>query len=463
MAEKIIMPQGGQDITEGKVVKWLKAEGDPVQKGEIVCEVETEKVVFEVESPVDGVLLKIIVPEGEKTAIFSVIGIVGKPGEEIDLDKFLAEEKKEEKVVDVSEIRRKLRERETSATGKIKASGRARRLATEKGIDLAAIKGTGPGGRIVEEDVIRISKETGKAEVSEAAFAEEEKKQVRVSPVARKIAEESGIQLATIKGTGPAGRILKADVFQAVEEKKRRATMAGRTAAKASEQVKEVLEEIPIRGVRRVIFDNMYQSLSQSAQLTLHTEASAESLIDLRERFIKDEQKISYNAILLKIVAMALRRHPKINASVEGDTIRVWKQIHIGLAMETNEALMVPVVRNPDLRTFREIDRDISDLIQRARENRLSPDDLVNGTFTITNLGFADIDNFTPIIRPPESAILGVGRIVKKPSIRDDQVVPEARIALSLTFDHRIIDGAPGARFLRTIKKMIEDPLMMVS
>ena len=286
---------------------------------------------------------------------------------------------------------------------------------------------------------------------------------MRVSPVARKIAKESGIQLAAIEGSSPGGRIMKADVLQAVEGKKREATVAGGLSAGDSKRDKDILEDIPIRGVRRAIFENMHQSLSQSAQLTLHTEASADSLIVLRERLNKDDRKISYNAIFLKIVAMALRRHPKINASVEGDTIHIWKQIHIGLAMEANEALLVPVVRNPDLKTILEIDCDISDLIHRAGENKLSPDDLVNGTFTITNLGFADIDYFTPIIRPPESAILGVGRIVKKPGIKDDQVVPEARIALSLTFDHRIIDGAPGARFLNTIKEIVENPLMMIS
>jgi len=207
----------------------------------------------------------------------------------------------------------------------------------------------------------------------------------------------------------------------------------------------------------------MYQSLSQSAQLSLHTEACAEPLIALRERFSRDEEKVSFNAILVKISAMALRLHPKINASVEGDNIRVWRQVHIGVAMEANDALIVPVVRNPDIKTIREIDHEILELIQKTRENKLSPDDLANGTFTISNLGFADIDFFTPIIRPPETAILGVGRITKKPSVRNDHVIPEARIGLSLTFDHRIIDGAPGARFLKTIKEMVEEPLLMIS
>jgi pyruvate/2-oxoglutarate dehydrogenase complex dihydrolipoamide acyltransferase (E2) component len=256
---------------------------------------------------------------------------------------------------------------------------------------------------------------------------------------------------------------VRTDILRALEEK-------AKVAAKRIEELvepgsgsrKDIRESIPIRGVRKIIFENMFQSLSQSAQLTLHTEASAEALVALRDRLTIDGQKVSFNSILVKTAAMALRLHPKVNASVQNDTIHVWKQIHIGLAMEANQALIVPVVRTPDHKTIRDIDREISELIKKLRENRLSPDDLLNGTFTITNLGFADVDFFTPIIRAPESAILGVGRILKKPVVRNDTLLSEARMALSLTFDHRIIDGAPAARFLKTIKDMIEDPVLMI-
>jgi pyruvate dehydrogenase E2 component (dihydrolipoamide acetyltransferase) len=215
-----------------------------------------------------------------------------------------------------------------------------------------------------------------------------------------------------------------------------------------------------------VIYDNMYMSLSQTAQLTLHTEAKGEAFVDFRDRLnkrlVKEEIKFSYNVILVKIVATALRMHPKINASIEGDEIKIWQQIHIGVALESEDALFVPVIRNPDLKSLNEINQELNELIIKTRENKLLPDDLANGTFTISNLGFADVDFFTPILRPPESAILGVGRIVKKPGITNNHVVPEARIGLSLTFDHRIIDGAPGARFLKTVKDMIEDPMLMI-
>jgi pyruvate/2-oxoglutarate dehydrogenase complex dihydrolipoamide acyltransferase (E2) component len=285
----------------------------------------------------------------------------------------------------------------------------------------------------------------------------------KASPLARAMAAEHNLDLSSITGSGPGGRIVRADILAALGEK-------AKVAAKRIEELaepgpasrKDIRESIPIRGVRKIIFDNMFQSLSQSAQLTLHTEASAEALVALRDRLTIDGQKVSFNAILVKTAAMALLLHPKMNVSVEKDTIQVWQQIHIGLAMEANEALIVPVVRTPDRKTIRDIDREIADLIKKLRENRLSPDDLLNGTFTITNLGFADIDFFTPIIRPPESAILGIGRIMKKPIVKKDTLISESRVSLSLTFDHRIIDGAPAARFLKTIKDMIEDPVLMI-
>ncbi|MFH1241504.1 MAG: dihydrolipoamide acetyltransferase family protein [Pseudomonadota bacterium] len=288
---------------------------------------------------------------------------------------------------------------------------------------------------------------------------------IKASPLARSMAVKHGLDLGTITGSGPGGRIVKADILRTLQEVAAVPSLKVRTrpVGALEAMVKDALETIPIQGVRRVIFDNMYQSLSQSAQLTLHTEACAESLISLRERISNKDKKISFNAILMRIVAAALRHHPRMNASVDGDIIRVWRQVHIGLAMEANEALIVPVVRNPDLKTISEIEHDISELVLKTRENRLSPDDLVNGTFTISNLGFGDIDFFTPIIRPPESAILGVGRIVKRPVIKNDSILPEHRMGLSLTFDHRIIDGAPAARFLKAVKDMIEDPLLIIS
>jgi pyruvate dehydrogenase E2 component (dihydrolipoamide acetyltransferase) len=451
MATKIIMPQGGQHVEEGRVVKWLKAEGDAVKKGDPVCEVETEKVVLEVESPADGVLLKIVVPAGEKVAVFATIGIVGAPGEQVDLSKF-GPEKKEEGV-DIAEIRKRLAAKEAGGEAGVKASGRAKKLAAEKGVDLSAVQGTGPGGRIVEEDVLRAAEELAKAP-EEVMVGK-----VRISPVAKKIAEDMGLDVSSIQGTGPMGRIMKEDVLRAEEQK-------GKKPAPAAGGLKQVKETIPIRGVRQVIFDRMHQSLQQSAQLTLTMEVNAAELGRFRKIMVdslKDKNiKISYNAILVKMIARALETHPKMNASVIKDEIWLWESVNVGVAVDAEQGLIVPVVRDANKKDLVAIQKDIDDKVERAKNKKLVPDDLQGGTFTLTGLGFLDIEAFTPILNPPEVGILGVGKIIEKPVVENGQITVGQRMMLSLTFDHRIIDGADGARFLKTIKSYIETPYLMV-
>jgi pyruvate dehydrogenase E2 component (dihydrolipoamide acetyltransferase) len=451
MATKIIMPQGGQHVEEGRVVKWLKAEGDTVKKGEVVCEVETEKVVLEVESPADGVLLKIVVPAGEKVAVFATIGIVGALGEQVDLSKFGPEEKEEG--VDITEIRKRLAAKEAGGEAGVKASGRAKKLAAEKGIDLAGVQGTGPGGRIVEEDVLRAAAEMAKAP-DEVMVGK-----VRISPVAKKMTEDKGLDVASIQGTGPMGRIMKEDVLRAMEDK-------GMKKGPVPGALKQLKETIPIRGVRQVIFDRMHQSLQQSAQLTLTMEVNAAELGRFRKILVdslKDKNiKISYNAILVKMIARALEAHPKMNASVIKDEIWLWESINVGVAVDAEQGLIVPVVRNANNKDLIAIQKDIDDKVERAKSKKLVPDDLQGGTFTLTGLGFLDIEVFTPILNPPEVGILGVGKIIEKPVVENGQIVVGQRMMLSLTFDHRIIDGADGARFLKTLKSYIETPYLMV-
>jgi len=277
-------------------------------------------------------------------------------------------------------------------------------------------------------------------------------KRIKASPLARAIAKEHNLDLRVIEGSGPGGRIIRRDVLKALEIKRE------------VKEEKALIEIIPIKGIRRTIFDNMFLSLSQSAQLTLHTDAGAESIVRLQDQInAVTGKKVSYNAFFIKIVATVLRRHPRINASVDGDNIKVWKDINIGFAMEKDEYLIVPVVRAPDKKGLLEIEDEIANLIDRARKGQLSPDELSGGTFTITNLGFAGIDHFTPIIRPPESAILGIGRIIDRAVVRDGKIVAEKRIGLSLTFDHRIIDGAPASRFLKDISSLIENPSLILA
>jgi pyruvate/2-oxoglutarate dehydrogenase complex dihydrolipoamide acyltransferase (E2) component len=230
--------------------------------------------------------------------------------------------------------------------------------------------------------------------------------------------------------------------------------------------LKQLKETIPIRGVRQVIFDRMHQSLQQSAQLTLTMEVNAAELGRFRKILVdslKDKNiKISYNAILVKMIARALEAHPKMNASVIKDEIWLWESINVGVAVDAEQGLIVPVVRNANNKDLIAIQKDIDDKVERAKSKKLVPDDLQGGTFTLTGLGFLDIEVFTPILNPPEVGILGVGKIIEKPVVENGQIVVGQRMMLSLTFDHRIIDGADGARFLKTLKSYIETPYLMV-
>jgi pyruvate/2-oxoglutarate dehydrogenase complex dihydrolipoamide acyltransferase (E2) component len=426
MATEVIIPILGELVEDVTILQWFKSEGDLVEKGESLLEVEAQKVTVEIESPASGIVGSILYEERSKVPIAQVVAVIVAEGEA------------------VPETYKK-----PSAEGTVHA---ATPLPPKK------------------------------------SLSSTQQNDVRVAPIAQKIAEKHGIDLSLVKGSGPRRTIMKKDVeaYMATAQKqaeKRKGLERARTGEMAGAAVergvslsthssskdfpgKELRETIPITGVRRVIFDNMFMSLSHTAQLTMHTEASAEAFVTLRDRLnqgVSDpELRVSYNAILVKIAATALQLHPAINASVHGDEIEIWQQIHIGVAMESDDALVVPVIRNPEQKTITEINRNLSELIARTREKRLTPDDLANGTFTISNLGFADVDFFTPILRPPESALLGVGRIVEKPVIKDGAVTAERRISLSLTFDHRIIDGAPGARFLKTIKETLEDPLLLV-
>ncbi len=441
MTTEIIMPQAGQDIKKGRVVKWLKSEGDPVKKGQPICEVETEKVVFEVESPVDGVLLKIIIPDGEETEILSVIGIVGKPGEKVDLAAYVRGEKDE--AIDISRIRKRIGKKEGGAAGKVMASGRARKLAAKKGIDLSALRGTGPGGRIVEKDILRAVDKRGI---------------VKITPLARKIAQGHRLDLGIIKGSGSSGKIVKADVLRAMDANVESKRMADKSAIGAFKKVKEVK---PLSGVRQVIFERMHKSLQETAQLTLTLEADASPLIEFRKGFNRKvkraDKKASFNAILIKILGQALKNHPGLNAGVLENEIWHWESVNIGLAMDAAHGLVVPVIRDADKKSIQAIQKETNAFVDKVKSKKLIPDDLQGGTFTLTNLGFLDIEAFTPILNPPESGILGVGKIVEKPVVEDGEIKVGQRMMLSLTIDHRIIDGADGARFLKEIKECIED------
>jgi pyruvate dehydrogenase E2 component (dihydrolipoamide acetyltransferase) len=448
VATEVIIPSLGEVVQDVKILNWFKSEGGTVEKGEPLLEVESEKVTIEIEAPASGIVGKILSPKGSKVHITQVVAVIVAEGEVVP--------ESYGKAFPRGSVPSELTPLEQTATSKkvvqIRAVPAARKIAQQGGVDLTLVKPTGPHGTIMKSDVeaYLASIEKGRERRPEAG------EKIKASPLARAMALSQGLDLVEIKGTGADGKIVKDDILRALKEKEAVDYLG-----------KEALETIPISGVRRAIYDNMTISLSRTAQLTLHTEACAVALVELRDRLnnrlIGEEPRVSYNAILAKIVATALRLHPRINASAEEDEIKVWQQIHIGFATESENGLLVPVIRNPDRKSISEINQQLHELILKTKDKKLLPDDVANGTFTISNLGFADIDHFTPILRPPESALLGVGRVVEKPVVKDTRIVAEHRIGLSLTFDHRIIDGAPAARFLKTVKEIIEEPLLMIN
>ncbi len=467
MAYEVILPKLGQTVEEGRIVEWLKKEGDRVQQGDVLFTVETDKAVLDVEATRRGYLRKILVPAGETRPVLTVVALMTRtPDEPLEEDTMpsvapgtMAEAAEAVERVEPSEAPAPPTESPApgAARERIFASPRARKLAREHGVALEEITGTGPNGRIVERDV--------------QAYLDSMPK---VTPVARQLAEHLGVDLRQVTGTGPQGRITKADVEAAaavvaaaeagptpeVQEPQPRGAQEPSAAPEA--------EAVPLSGLRAIIAERMRESHLTTAHFTLTMEVDATALVELRERLKQRLADIlgfnlSYNDLMIKLVAQALRAFPYMNVRQSGDAIQEMKGIHIGLAVDTERGLLVPHVFDADKKGLVEIARDVRAMVERARKGKSLPDELTLGTFTITNLGMYEVDAFSPIINYPETAILGVGRIKPVPAVVDGEVVVRQRMWLSLTVDHRVVDGAPAARFLQHVKELIEDPLLLLA
>lgn len=450
MAVELTMPQMDQTMTTGTVGKWLVKEGDAVKEGEPVLEIETDKVTVELESPADGDIAQILVEEGSKVPVNAVLAIIAAMGEEVE--KQPVGLPVEEAVAEPapSEAPGKLASPAPPVKTSVKASPAARKLAQQHGVDLAQVKGSGPGGRIVESDM--------QAYISRPEPLESDR--LRASPLARRLAKERGLDLAVITGSGSGGRIVRDDILQAVEAAKR-------TPAEPIPAPEVVpAEVIPMAGMRQIIAERMTLSHQTTASVTLNTEVDVTELIELRSwlnaKLSATEVKLTYTDLLVKIAAHALRQHPRLNSTLQDDGIHLIKQINIGVGVALEDGLVIPVITDADCKGLSEISREIKELADKARNNKLSPGELRGGTFTITNLGMFGIDTFTPIINPPECAILGVGRIVKKPVVYEDEITVRSMMNLSLSFDYRIIDGAPAAQFLQTVMEYIKGPYLLL-
>lgn len=453
MAIELRMLQMDQTMTKGKIGKWLVKEGDTVTQGQPLLEIETDKVVHEQESPTDGVIAQLIAEEGTNVPVNAILAIIGAPGEEVA----------RVEIGTAAEQPTPAQPKQPQATPatptEIKVSPAARQLAEKLAIDLTEVKASGPGGRILESDVQRYIDLRGEAPAADTS-------RLKASPLARRLAKEHGVDLNSIAGSGPDGRVVRDDVLQAASTAAAEIPVTPTPAVVETVTPQQATEVISMSGIREIIAERMTLSVQTNASVTLHTEVDATGFVELR-RMLNDklqprEVSLTYTDLLVKVVANALGEHPRLNATLTDDGIHLLSEINIGVAVALEDGLVVPVVRNADKERLSEISAQVKGFAERARSNQLTPSELQGGTFTITNLGNFGIDAFTPIINPPESGILGVGRILKKPVVHNDEIAIRSMLTLSLTFDHRVIDGAPAAQFLQTVAGYIQDPYLLL-
>ena len=444
MATELLMPKLGLTMTEGTIDEWKKKEGDPVQKGEILYSVATDKLTNDVESECDGVLLKILVPEGETVPCKTLVGWIGAAGEAVPdasgaapAAAPAAEEKKAETAAAAPA------EALRPAGEYVPATPYAKKLAKEKGFDLHAIPATGYKGVLVAKDVLAYTP-------AAPAAAEAPKSDVKASPLAEKLAADLGIDLAAVKAAH--GRVLAEDLLRYLAETREKAS-----DEPAREEVK------PMSGMRKAIARNMLASVQTSPTVTFNLGIDMTEMKRYREQLKAREIKVSYTDLLVKFVAKALTEFPLLNCSVADNKITYKHYVNMGVAVALDNGLVVPNIPDADKKSLTEISAQVKELAKLAREGKLPPERLQGGTFTITNLGMYGIESFTPIINQPEVAILGVNTMEDKVVVRNGEMVIRPIMNLSLTADHRVVDGSVAAQFLQRVKALMENPALMLA
>ncbi len=419
MAEVIRMPKMSDTMTEGVIVEWHKKVGDAVKSGDILAEVETDKATMELENFAKGVLLHIGIEKGQAVPVDAVIAIVGKEGE------------------DISELLK----------GDAPAKPAAEKSA-EPATETDAKTETKPAEKTAEAAPV-----TAPEKISETKTSPDSR--LKVSPLARKIAEEKGITLNKIHGSGENGRIVKRDLENASASSAQVAPFVPVTT--------ESYEDIPLSQMRKTIARRLGESMFSAPHFYLTMEIDMDSAVDSRKR-LNDMggPKISINDMIVKAAAVALRKHPKVNSSWLGDKIRINHHIHIGVAMAVDEGLVVPVIKFADQKSFAQINSEVKIFSEKAKTKKLQPEEFTGNTFTISNLGMYGIEEFTAIINPPDSCILAVGGVKQQPVVKDGTIRIGNVMKVTLSCDHRSVDGATGSAFLQTLKNYLEAPMLML-
>ena len=418
MATTVVMEALSPTMEEGRLVKWAKKEGDQVKTGDTLAEVETDKAVMELVARADGSLIKVVVQEGQTVPVGNIVAYIGAAGEKVDGVGSAAAAKPAAVTAQPAPV---------SVPTPAVSSGQS-----------APTPVPAPGDRI------------------------------KASPLARKIAQDSGVDLRSVVGSGPGGRVVKKDI-----EGGSRQPGAVRSVATAPPLAGSVrlptpgvaYEDVPLTQIRKTIAKRLVTSIGPIPHFFLTTEVDMERAAEAREAINKqlgDQGKISFNDIVIKATALALAKHRACNAWFQEDHIRYWNDVHVGMAVAVEDGLITPVIRNADLKSMLAIGQEAKLLAGKARERKLQPNEYTGATFSVSNLGMFDIDQFTAVINPPEAGILAVGSIVSKPVAEDGKIEIRRRLRLTMSCDHRVIDGATGAAFLKTLKQMLENPLAMV-
>jgi len=425
MASRVLMPKGSDTMTEGKVLKWLKNEGEQVANGDALVEIETDKVDMEVESMASGVLRKVLVQPGETVPVGQMLAVIGKAEE--DISSFIssnggAAAAKPPAVPEKAQA-------ESKASAPPQPLARAEAPAPAPSPTPQPTPQPAEGGRVL------------------------------ASPLARRMARDAGLELAAIQGSGPGGRIIRRDVESATAA----GAPAAAPAAQFAPQGPEFRDE-PLSQMRKTIAQRLAQSLGPVPHFYLTIDVDMKKAKELRESANKlnPDLKLTYNDIIVKACAVALTQHPDVNASFTGNAIRYHNRIHLGIAVAIDGGgLITPVVRDCNFKTLQQISAESKDLIARARTRKLKPEEYTGGTFSVSNLGMMGIVEFSAVINPPEGAILAIGSVEEKPVVENGQITIGFRCRMTLSCDHRVVDGATGARFLQSLQQILENPILM--
>lgn len=411
-------------MEEGRVVKWHKRDGDAVKTGDTLAEVETDKAVMDLVARADGVLRQVAAAEGQTVPVGTVVAVIAAPGE---------------------------------AVGEAAPAG-------------APPKASGSGMRDTGRGMPDAGSEMRDAPSVAVAVAPADATRVKASPLAKRMAREAGVDLKLVTGSGPGGRVVKRDLQRAPAA----VTVPAPAASVGSPPPSRIAhpaatgaayDDVLLTQIRKTIAKRLVTSLGPIPHFFLTTEVDMERAAEAREALNKqlgDQGKVSFNDVIIKATALALVKHRACNAWFQEDHIRYWNEVHIGMAVAVEDGLITPVIRNADRKSLVEIGREAKELADRARSRRLQPNEYTGATFSVSNLGMFDIDEFTAVINPPESGIIAVGSIVQKPVVTDGQLAARRRLRLTMSCDHRVIDGATGAAFLKTLKQMLENPLAML-